>query len=807
MLHPRSRWVYMKPSDEKVNRLALAANISPFLTHMLLVRGINTAEQIQQFLYADVNQLHNPFLLAGMGQAVERIRRALNSGERIRIYGDYDADGISSTSLMIYAMQQLKANFDYYIPHRMHEGYGLNYAAIDNAKAQGCTLIITVDTGIGAIEQVAYATMLGIDVIITDHHEPPQRLPEAYTIVNPKLPYCPYPFKELAGVGVTFKLAHALVGYMPEQWLELAAIGTIADLMPLLGENRVIVREALIRMKDSNYAGIRALMAVGAINPREVTSASIAFSMAPRINASGRLAHADIAVKLLTAKDDETATAYATELNKLNEERQQMVENITKEAEALLSAEVENTGELPPLIVLVQEGWNAGVIGIAASKIVERYYRPTFVFGIDPNTGLCTGSARSIIGFNLYEAMTECADLFERFGGHQAAAGMTIHRGRLQEMQDRLLKVTVEKLQAEDYIPYTEVDAECELTDVPLEVIEQLERLAPFGVGNPSPRVVIRNAVVRDKRTMGKDRQHLKLMLGRAYTTLNVVAFHRGTLCHRIANDVQVDVLGELSIHKWNGQRKPQLIMRDIQITERQLFDHRADGYSLGDAVELATVVERDEPQASALVVAREQAGVYAAEPFVWLYNDGLEELAVVPNVLRRPLNKLIINDRSKHIYVLILYNIPPSEEQLRRLVLQFPNVGQIHVILPCQSARDRLLPPSREKIVRVYSELKRLGTWDNTLETMPMFIKRMQMNVREFSLLLKVFKELNFITYTLSGLRVIYSIIQQPGKTTLERSQHYRDWVKIAAWESRWYEPATVDLAAWLWSYWDVDR
>ena len=807
MLHPRSRWICAATSDEQVSQLAQEAKLSPLLARMMVVRGIDTAEQIQQFLHADVNQLHDPFLMAGMEEAVERIRRALNSGEKIRIYGDYDADGVSSTSLMIYLMRELEANFDYYIPHRANEGYGLNNGAIDDAKAQGCTLIVTVDTGISAVEQVAYAKELGIDIVVTDHHEPPEQLPEAYALVNPKLPYCPYPFKGLAGVGVAFKLAHALLGNVPEHYLELAAIGTVADLMPLLGENRVIVQEALKRMARSQYAGIRALMTIGAIDPAEVTSTSIAFSMAPRINASGRLDHADIAVQLLTADEDETAIAYASELDRLNKERQKIVEGIVKEAEAQLTEKMTDTGEVPNVIVLAAEGWNVGVIGIVASKIVERYYRPTFVLGIDEESGLCKGSARSIAGFDLYESMTECAEVFEHYGGHQAAAGMTIHRDRLSELEERLNKTAAERLTEDDYIPCTEVDAECELDDVPLEVIEQLGRLAPFGMGNPSPRVVIRNAVVRDKRTMGKEGQHLKLMLGKERATLDAVAFHKGALSYRIANDVQVDVLGELSINEWNGQRKPQLMMQDIQITERQLFDRRATARPLESAIELARTLEQDEPQTSALLMTREQAGVYAAEPFVWLYSDELEGPTVIPSSWAWAADESMLENVSKHIHELVLCSIPPSEWELKRLADQLPNVGRIHAILPRQPEGGRLYTPSRDRMAYAYSELKRVGTWDTEVSTMSSLAKRLRMNERELLMLMEVFKELDFITCTSSSNNSVYSIVQQPNKTSLEQSQRYQDWMTAAAWESRWYEPATEELAAWIWSYWDEAR
>ncbi|UHA74323.1 single-stranded-DNA-specific exonuclease RecJ [Paenibacillus sp. 481] len=802
MLQPRTRWICAESSDTVAQQLAEQANISPLLAKMLVVRGIRDKDQVHRFLYADTNELHDPYLLAGMESAVARIQTAIAEQEHIRIYGDYDADGVSSTSLMIHLMRMLGAKFDYYIPHRSKEGYGLNNAAIDDAKSCGTNLIITVDTGISAVEQIAYARELGIDVVVTDHHEPPEHLPEAYVIVNPKLSYCTYPFKGLAGVGVAFKLAHALLGRLPEELLELAAIGTVADLMPLVDENRIIVRAALEHMKQSRYAGIRALLEIGNVNLSELTSTHIAFSMAPRINASGRLDHANIAVELLTTNDAATARTCAEELDRLNRERQKIVETIVKEAEAQLQAKIEQQG-VPDVIVLAAEGWNVGVIGIVASKILERYYRPTFVLGIDAETGKCKGSARSIAGFDLYEAMTECSDLFEHFGGHQAAAGMTLHRDQLLQLEAQLNEIAQRTLTAEHYVPRIEVDAECSMSEVPLDVIEQLGRLAPFGMGNPSPRIVIRGAIVQDKRTMGKDGQHLKLMLAQDRATLDAVAFQRGAWSERIALSSVVDVLGELSINEWNGNRKAQLMLQDMHIAHQQLFDLRGAQDALKTAVEQARRMA--EPNRCALLMTREQAGVFAAEPFVWLYSDEITGPVARPAQRVWDADDSLEEQLSAAVTDLIICGIPPSLDEAKRIAQQFSQTERVHVTLPRQPEGGRLLEPNRDRIKAIFGELRRLQEWKSDATFIQSMSSRCRMSPREFLLLLDVFEELQFVTCTRSHNEKTYQMVLQPQKTSLDASQRYQDWAMAYSWEHRWYDSSTESLATWLWSLWEA--
>ncbi|KAF4321960.1 hypothetical protein G195_004858 [Phytophthora kernoviae 00238/432] len=488
--------------------------------------------------------MHDPYLLLGMKEAVPRIQQAIEREEHILIYGDYDADGVSSTSLMIHLMRYLGASYDIYIPHRSNEGYGLHNHALDWAHQQGVTLVITVDTGISAVEQIAYASTLGMEVIVTDHHEPPEVLPEAYTLINPKLPDCPYPFKGLAGAGVALKLAQALIGEVPGEWMEIAAIGTVADLMPLEGENRVIVSYGIESMRGTRLPGVSALLEISGVDQSQVTSINIAFAMAPRINASGRLDHAGRAVSLLTTENLDEAHTLAGQLDLLNRERQQVVEGILLEATAQLEQKIQlNSGAVPDVIVLAGEGWNVGVVGIVASKLLERYYRPTLILGIDPESGACKGSARSIEGLDIYEALTACKHTMDHYGGHPAAAGMSLHRDQLKELEAGLNEFAASVLTEEDFVPHRLADDECRVSDVPLQVIQEIDRLQPFGMSNPSPRFVLRNVTVKETRTMGREKRHLKLVLEQDGQQLETVAFGKGALAEFLPPGTIIDVM------------------------------------------------------------------------------------------------------------------------------------------------------------------------------------------------------------------------------------------------------------------------
>jgi len=578
MVERKTRW-QLAADSENLEELAQKAskqfNIPTLVAKLLIQRGYQDEGSIRAFLYSTPANLHDPYELAGMQAAVERIKQARDQGERVRIYGDYDADGVSSTSLLYYTFQRYGLDFDYYIPHRMLEGYGLNTGAIDKAKQDGINLIVTVDTGISAYEEVQYAASLGIDIVVTDHHEPPELLPPAVAVVNPKQEHCPYPFKGLAGVGVAFKLATALLEAPPLEWSGIVALGTIADLMPLSGENRILVAAGLAQLQKGEQIGFNALAEVSGTSIEELSATKIGFGLAPRINAAGRLQHASLAVELLISNDEQEAAQLANRLDLLNKERQQIVEDIVVEAEEQWLSKVKQTSEQgleePHVIVVAGAGWNVGVIGIVASKLLERYYKPVLVFGIDEETGKAKGSARSIDNFDLHAALTQCDELLLHYGGHQAAAGMTLKAELLPMLEQKLSELAHQWLSEEDWIPKLTIDLACELSEISLDTITQLSLLEPFGMGNPSPRVLIKGAQLKDRRAIGKDGKHLKLQLKDRGQTLDVIGFGMGEYEASLQVNTPLEVVGELSINEWNFSRKPQLQLFDLHVEKERI--------------------------------------------------------------------------------------------------------------------------------------------------------------------------------------------------------------------------------------------
>ncbi|MBM7660697.1 single-stranded-DNA-specific exonuclease [Bacillus mesophilus] len=573
MLSSKTRWIQKKTNEELAKQLSTQLSISNMVANLLVSRGITTAEEANSFLNIEKTEFHDPFLLTGMDQTVKRIHQAIDQHEKILVFGDYDADGVSSTTVMLRALRAKGAHADFYIPNRFREGYGPNRNAFQWAKEQGYRLIITVDTGISALSEAQFAKELEMDLIITDHHEPGPELPDAFSIIHPKLPGGAYPCKELAGVGVALKVAHALLGECPTEYVGMAAIGTIADLVPLHDENRLIAVKGIKALKTTNNPGIRALLSVCNVDQRDVTEETIGFSIGPRINAAGRLGDADPAVELFLTEDAEEAEFIANEINELNKERQKIVNEITLEAIELVEKEypLENNS----VLVIGKKGWNAGVIGIVASRLVEKYYRPTIVLSIDEEGLVAKGSARSIEGFDLFENLSTCRDILPHFGGHTMAAGMTVDVSNVGELRERLILLANDKLTEEDFIPVTHVDVVCKLEEITIDSIEELSKLAPYGMGNPKPKVTIPYASLSQMKKIGQDQSHLKLLLEQSGTSLDAIAFGFGEAFDQISNLAKVSILGELSINEWNNFRKPQVMVNDILIEEWQLFDWR----------------------------------------------------------------------------------------------------------------------------------------------------------------------------------------------------------------------------------------
>ncbi|MDQ1001382.1 single-stranded-DNA-specific exonuclease [Neobacillus niacini] len=572
MLKSKTRWVVRKSDQQLVKTLENELKITPLVASLLINRGLDTVDSARYFLFGK-EQFHDPYLLKDMDFAVNRIREAINRQEPILIFGDYDADGVSSTTVLMLTLRDLGANVQYYIPNRFTEGYGPNEPAFRRAAENGIKLIITVDTGISAINEAAIAKEIGLDLIITDHHEPGPVLPEALAIIHPKLPDSVYPFRELAGVGVAFKLAHALYGEVPEHLLEIAVIGTIADLVSLKDENRLIAKKGLEKLKVTKNKGLKAILKVAGVDSQSINEETIGFSLAPRINAVGRLESADMAVELLLTDEPNDAEALAQEMDELNKTRQSIVNSITLEA----IEEVERNYPIDSNSVLVigKEGWNAGVIGIVASRLVEKFYRPTIVLSFDKEKGLAKGSARSISGFDLFKNLSECRDILPHFGGHPMAAGMTLKLEDVSDLRQRLNHLANEQLTEDDFIPITTLDHQIKVEEINLSSLDELNLLAPFGMDNPKPKVLISNVQISTMRKIGSEQNHLKVMVNENGTNLDGIGFGLGPLVDHISPASKISLIGELAVNEWNNIRKPQIFIQDISVESWQLFDYR----------------------------------------------------------------------------------------------------------------------------------------------------------------------------------------------------------------------------------------
>ena len=565
------RWTIHAADEAAVRELTAALGIGRLTAHVLVHRGMADAEEARRFLEYDLQGIHDPLLMRDMDRAVDLVVHAIEQGKPIRIYGDYDVDGVCATALMMRALGGLKANVDWYIPHRIDEGYGVNEEAIRRASADGVGLLITVDCGSSAAAQVTLAHELGVEVIVTDHHRPGEELPDA-PMLNPWRADCGYPFQHLAGVGVAFKLVSAVARRLgvhaghEHRFLDLVCLGTVADVVPLLGENRVFVQHGLRLLPKSKKAGLVALLEVAGLTG-EVLSRHVAFALAPRINAVGRMEHARDAVNLLLTSDPEEARRLAAELSEQNERRRLEEQLTLEQAEEMVQAQVDLSRE--KVIVLGREDWHPGVIGIVASRLVERYHRPALLIAISDGAG--KGSGRSIAAFNLWEALCECASLLTRFGGHHFAAGFGVKMEHIPALRARLNEVADARLSLDDLTPTVTADAEAELAELTQEAVKELGRLAPFGRGNPAPVFVTRDLRVVEATGVGAGGAHLSLRLAdQAGRTLGGIWFGRGELREIVQGAPRVEVCYRPQIDEWNGNVRVRLFIEDLRIGERR---------------------------------------------------------------------------------------------------------------------------------------------------------------------------------------------------------------------------------------------
>ncbi|MCK5125911.1 MAG: single-stranded-DNA-specific exonuclease RecJ [candidate division Zixibacteria bacterium] len=562
------QWILAEqPSGELVDEIISETDLPASIVKVLINRSINTPSKVKAFIDPQLENLADPFILKGVTAGVDRILEAFRRNDKILVYGDYDVDGITSTSLLFLILNRLGAQVDYYLPNRLTEGYGLSEGGILEAKKRGISLIITVDTGITAVEEVKFAKEQGIDVIITDHHEPGDSLPEAEAIINPKQPDCTYDLAELAGVGVAFKLAQALYLKLGqdmseiEEHLDLVALGTSADIVPLLGENRTLTKFGFRQIARTTKPGLKSLTFVSGLMGKEIGTGQVVFVLAPRINAIGRLGDAQQAVKLLTTRDEKIASEIARKLDSENKRRKSIDETTLREALAQMNetCDLEND----KAIVLCSEGWHQGVIGIVASRLVEKYHLPTILIAIDKGVG--KGSARSIPGFHLTEALKECEHTLERYGGHKYAAGLTILPEHVTEFRTLMLEVSRNKLTENDLVPKMRIDGEIEIDNIDNEFLDTLETFAPFGPMNMRPIFLTRNLeVVGHPYLVGKN--HLKMKVRKGDKVFDVIGFGFGDMVRPLSMRAgTIDMAYVVEYNHWNGVTRIQLRVKDIK--------------------------------------------------------------------------------------------------------------------------------------------------------------------------------------------------------------------------------------------------
>ncbi|EOQ37323.1 single-stranded-DNA-specific exonuclease RecJ [Butyricicoccus pullicaecorum] len=561
------RWVTAKPNLETVRSLARSCGFTPLAAAALCARGIDTPEAARAFLETDPAKLHDPMLLPDMAKARDTIRRAIEQGKKIAVFGDYDVDGVTSTCVMTRVLRSLGADVRHYIPDRLSEGYGLSMGAMDRLAQDGIGLIVTVDSGVSAFEEIARARELGMEVVVTDHHECREELPDANAVVNPKRADSTYPFAELAGVGVAFKLACALAGdgqqrAVLEQYADLVALGTVADVMLLVGENRIIVAAGLRRMAETQNVGLSMLLHESGQQGKRLTASTISFILAPRINAAGRLGHADMAAELFLTDDPRRAQTLAMALCEQNKQRQATENQILEQALQKLRLEYDPLED--QVIVLAGEDWHHGVIGIVSSRICDRYACPTVLIALEDGIG--KGSGRSVKGFNLYEALCDSAPLLERFGGHELAAGLTIREENIQQFHENMEAWAREHVNPQELMPILHIDCPIAPEFISTEATRGLDVLEPFGMGNPQPVFSMCDLLVEEITPISSDR-HVRLTLSKDGQTYTAMLFGTGQGGCGFAQGNYVDAAFCLEINEYRGRCSVQLVIRDIQLS------------------------------------------------------------------------------------------------------------------------------------------------------------------------------------------------------------------------------------------------
>lgn len=720
MFFTKKQWIKPKltPSNEQLATLANECQLSEQLIYILYQRGYDNPKKIKNFLNPTLEEIHDPFALYDMDKAVERIILAIDQGEKICVYGDYDVDGITSTAIMYETLLQLGADVQFYIPDRFEDGYGPNKEVYQKLIKQQVQLIITVDNGVAGHEAIEFAMKQGVDVIISDHHELPSQLPSAYAIIHPRHPQGNYPFANLAGAGVALKFASALLEELPTELLDLAALGTIADVMPLIEENRILVKFGLKVLQQTSRVGLQALYKVAKIEASTISTETVGFYLAPRLNAVGRLKNARLAVELLTTYDEQKAQALAQEIDNLNEERQLITEQVL--AEALQQVSTKNL-----VNVLAGTDWHEGILGVVAGKIKELTSKPTLVFSIDSQTKIAKGSGRSIEAFDMFTALQPYQELLLSFGGHHLACGLSLMSDNLKQLQLELNQAA--KQQQIMQAPKEELvlAGQLALDDIELTLLEELEKMAPFGQANPRPVFKLTNYQLKNIWQLGKKKNHLKLQLAGQNINLDALQFNFDTsklsLYQQFKDDLSL--VGYLEQNTWQNKKQVQIMLVDLGLKHLPIIDQRRQNLVVDFFKDDLTY------------------GIFDMQ----LYQKLTQRFGTTRQIIKLPSEQL-------HVKQLVLVDCPNNLVELST-TLQKNNFEELRLWF---YAKHRLTDmPSRQDFAKLYRLLQQLQKF-KVKEQLAFLIQSLKLTQNQVIFMLQVFLETKFVKIENGWLQVV---------------------------------------------------
>lgn len=728
MIKPKYKWKLTKPAEYISDELTSKLKLTPIVKKILESKSI-IDEQTIEAIISDTDINHDALQLSDMTKTIERIKRAIANDEKILVYGDYDADGVTSTTILVTTLQLLGAQVGWHIPNRFTEGYGPNELAFRNAHDEGITLIITVDNGIQGHNEIKMVQDLGVDVIVTDHHEIGSTLPEAYAIVHPMHPSFNYPFQQLCGAGVAYKLAQALIENVPDYFKALVAIGTIADLVSLTDENRSLVKQGLKVLNDQCPTSVKALLKEAGYNDN-IDEETIGFIIGPRLNAVGRLDDASLACELLMTDDEEEAAFLAEQVEHFNRERKDIVATITEEAMAMAETKVKK-GDL--FLLLAKENWHEGVLGIVASKIVETFALPTLILNIDREQNHAKGSARSIDQVSMFEILSAHQELIAKFGGHHMAAGMTMDIENIESLAEGLNKWMKELSKTTSLDPVKPVDVLLTENDITIKNIRDMNRLRPFGTDFSRPIFEMDDLSVSSVKAIGQQKNHLKLTLGES--NIAALFWQNGHLEPELQDEQPINILGSVQINEWNGNQSPQLIIQDIAMNEQQILDYRSKRKSL-------SFTENDE---NIVVLIHPKSDKVNANEYYY----GEE--------IKHQTDKVVLRD------------LPTSMEDLSNSLQQL-QFSQLYIVLQHNHSIYFDGIPNMDIFKKCYKAL--ITKQETNIQKEGMLLcQHLSVKPDTLKFMLKVFLDLKFVTQEDGLIR----INQQPDKRSIDSSKVYQ--------------------------------